>query len=166
MMVFFMQPHMKQALTLPLSSQIYSFGVLLWQMYTGSRPWSGLSHAQIVMQVSCGPQALRIHTASIGRCNLHVAQYTCGPCALTHPKCHSPSLLGRPGWRQTQVAQGHSRGVPLACRGLHGQVRGVSTPCDPCDDLFQQALMPPPPLMSLSYAQGGILPPVIRNHPV
>lgn len=25
----------------------YSFGVLLWQMYTGSRPWAGMSHAQV-----------------------------------------------------------------------------------------------------------------------
>lgn len=33
------------------STDVYSFGVLMWQMYTGSRPWSGLSHAQIIMQV-------------------------------------------------------------------------------------------------------------------
>mmetsp|Transcript_31353 Transcript_31353/g.79990 ORF Transcript_31353/g.79990 Transcript_31353/m.79990 type:complete len:891 (-) Transcript_31353:88-2760(-) len=30
---------------------VYSFGVLMWQMYTGSRPWSGLTHAQIIMRV-------------------------------------------------------------------------------------------------------------------
>ncbi|KAL6751941.1 mixed lineage protein kinase [Haematococcus lacustris] len=31
---------------------VYSFGVLLWQMFTGSRPWSGLTHAQIVLKVA------------------------------------------------------------------------------------------------------------------
>ncbi|KAG1673547.1 hypothetical protein FOA52_003847 [Chlamydomonas sp. UWO 241] len=33
------------------ATDVYSFGVLLWQMYTCSRPWSGLSHAQIIMMV-------------------------------------------------------------------------------------------------------------------
>lgn len=30
----------------------YSLGVLLWQMYTGSRPWAGMTHAQIIMAVA------------------------------------------------------------------------------------------------------------------
>mmetsp|Transcript_35206 Transcript_35206/g.78353 ORF Transcript_35206/g.78353 Transcript_35206/m.78353 type:complete len:865 (-) Transcript_35206:387-2981(-) len=34
------------------ATDVYSYGVLLWQMYTGSRPWSGLTHAQIIMQVA------------------------------------------------------------------------------------------------------------------
>ncbi|GAX81182.1 hypothetical protein CEUSTIGMA_g8615.t1 [Chlamydomonas eustigma] len=33
------------------ATDVYSYGVLLWQMYTGSRPWSGLSQAQIMLQV-------------------------------------------------------------------------------------------------------------------
>eukprot|EP00798_Chlamydomonas_sp_ICE-L_P002176 gene2176-12166_t len=33
------------------ATDVYSFGVLMWQMYTMSRPWSGLSHAQIIMKV-------------------------------------------------------------------------------------------------------------------
>ena len=27
-------------------------GVLLWQMFTGSRPWAGLSHGQIIYMVA------------------------------------------------------------------------------------------------------------------
>lgn len=38
---------------LPLQAvDVYSFGVLLWQMYTSSRPWSGLTHSQILMLVA------------------------------------------------------------------------------------------------------------------
>jgi hypothetical protein len=32
-------------------ADVYSFGVLLWQMLTGSRPWPGMSHAQIMAAV-------------------------------------------------------------------------------------------------------------------
>lgn len=33
---------------------VYAMGVLLWQMYTSSRPWSGLTHSQIIMLVTGG----------------------------------------------------------------------------------------------------------------
>ena len=32
-------------------TDVYSLGVLLWQMYTSSRPWSGLTQSQIVARV-------------------------------------------------------------------------------------------------------------------
>ncbi len=37
--------------TISKAVDVYSFGVLLWQMYSGSRPWSGLTHAQIIFKV-------------------------------------------------------------------------------------------------------------------
>mmetsp|Transcript_19044 Transcript_19044/g.32598 ORF Transcript_19044/g.32598 Transcript_19044/m.32598 type:complete len:905 (+) Transcript_19044:39-2753(+) len=33
------------------ATDVYSFGVLMWQMYTGSRPWSGMRHAQIMVKL-------------------------------------------------------------------------------------------------------------------
>ena len=33
------------------AADVYGFGVILWQMYTGLRPWRGLSHARVVEAV-------------------------------------------------------------------------------------------------------------------
>mmetsp|Transcript_23522 Transcript_23522/g.51619 ORF Transcript_23522/g.51619 Transcript_23522/m.51619 type:complete len:903 (+) Transcript_23522:219-2927(+) len=38
---------------------VYAFGVLLWQMYCGSRPWAGMSHGQIIMTVVSQANHLR-----------------------------------------------------------------------------------------------------------
>ncbi|GAX84206.1 hypothetical protein CEUSTIGMA_g11629.t1 [Chlamydomonas eustigma] len=38
---------------------VYAFGVLMWQMYTGSQPWRGLTHAQILLKVTAGVDRLR-----------------------------------------------------------------------------------------------------------
>ncbi|GFH12752.1 predicted protein, partial [Haematococcus lacustris] len=36
----------------------YSLGVLMWQMYTGKRPWHGMTHGQIIMTVVEGSKSL------------------------------------------------------------------------------------------------------------
>lgn len=33
------------------ATDVYSMGVLLWQLYTSSRPWGGLLHGQIIVMV-------------------------------------------------------------------------------------------------------------------
>ncbi|PNH11410.1 Mitogen-activated protein kinase kinase kinase 13-A [Tetrabaena socialis] len=38
---------------------VYSFGVLLWQLYTSSRPWAGLRHGQIIVMVVTQSAKLR-----------------------------------------------------------------------------------------------------------
>ena len=34
------------------AADVYSFGVLLWQMLTSSRPWAGLRHDMVVQAVA------------------------------------------------------------------------------------------------------------------
>ncbi len=62
--------------TMSKAVDVYSFGVLLWQMYTGSRPWSGLTHAQIILKVKPWP-------STAPPCPTHV--YRCPFCATDTP---------------------------------------------------------------------------------
>ncbi|KAL6763633.1 hypothetical protein V8C86DRAFT_1765107, partial [Haematococcus lacustris] len=41
-----------QAFLLSTAADMYAFGVLMWGLFTGSRPWAGLSHGRIVSAVS------------------------------------------------------------------------------------------------------------------
>lgn len=54
-----MPPELLTAGAMSTSVDVFSFGVLLWQMYHGSRPWSGLTHAQIIMRVVQSKQQLQ-----------------------------------------------------------------------------------------------------------
>jgi len=49
--------------TISRATDIYSLGVLLWAMYTGSRPWAGLSHAQVS---NCAQSYRREHACCTG----------------------------------------------------------------------------------------------------
>ena len=40
------------------AGDVYSFGVLLWAMCTGARPWASMSHGQIVSTVTQGTMQL------------------------------------------------------------------------------------------------------------
>lgn len=46
-----MAPEVLRNSTLSKPADVYSIGVLLWQMVTGSRPWAGLSHLQVSIEV-------------------------------------------------------------------------------------------------------------------
>lgn len=42
-----MAPEVISSNCLSRPADVFSLGVLLWQMVTGSRPWAGLSHVQV-----------------------------------------------------------------------------------------------------------------------
>ena len=43
-----MPPELLAEGRLSKAADVYAFGVLLWEMYTSKRPWSGLRHVQII----------------------------------------------------------------------------------------------------------------------
>merc|ERR1712025_1104970 len=55
-LVHYMAPELFTIDTPKLSAKadIYSLGVLMWELFTGEPPWSDLNPAQVVVQVSLG----------------------------------------------------------------------------------------------------------------
>lgn len=53
-----MAPEVLTDYILSPAADVYAVGVLIWQMYTGSRPWAGLSHRQILATVVSGATEL------------------------------------------------------------------------------------------------------------
>lgn len=47
-----MPPELLMEGKLTKSADVYAFGVLLWEMYTGERPFAGMRHAQIIYHVT------------------------------------------------------------------------------------------------------------------
>lgn len=53
-----MAPEMLEVGCLSKAADVYSFGVLLWQMYCSSRAWAGMSHTAIIRAVCVDKQQL------------------------------------------------------------------------------------------------------------
>ena len=47
-----MPPELLTTGRLSKAADTYSFGVLLWEMYTGQRPWAGMLQMQIIFNVT------------------------------------------------------------------------------------------------------------------
>lgn len=47
-----MPPELLTTGKLSKSADVYAFGVLLWEMYTGQRPWSGLGQMQVIFHLT------------------------------------------------------------------------------------------------------------------
>lgn len=47
-----MPPELLTTGRLSKAADTYSFGVLLWEMYTGQRPWAGMLQMQVIFNVT------------------------------------------------------------------------------------------------------------------
>jgi serine/threonine protein kinase len=85
----YMAPEVLRGVPPTAAADVYSFGVLLWQMCTGRRPWSGLSPQQVAQAVMAGGNVLQAGTASIPG----ALRELLGRCLCPHP-------AGRPTCKQ------------------------------------------------------------------
>ncbi|KAK9807889.1 hypothetical protein WJX72_012343 [[Myrmecia] bisecta] len=53
-----MPPELLREGRLSKAADVYAYGVLLWSMYTGQRPWAGMRHVQIIAQKIIGNASL------------------------------------------------------------------------------------------------------------
>jgi len=64
------------------SVDVYSFGVILWEMYCGQRAWAGLNTAQVISQLTWVAFILMLAVALAG---FHVNSLITGfPCSVGH----------------------------------------------------------------------------------
>ncbi|KAL4517447.1 hypothetical protein Ndes2437B_g06678 [Nannochloris sp. 'desiccata'] len=63
---------------------VYSFGAMLWELYTGKRAWSGCSQAQVIFAITCRQERLELPSDA-----------PAGYAALTSI-CMDPERLNRP----------------------------------------------------------------------
>ena len=64
-----MPPELLTTGRLSKAVDVYAFGVLLWEMCTGRRPWAGMMQMQVLMQGCSGVIAIAMRSACCsGRC--------------------------------------------------------------------------------------------------
>ena len=71
-----MPPELLTTGRLSKAADTYSFGVLLWEMYTGQRPWAGMLQMQIIFNVTVQKKQLefpadapeKIKVQPVGHC--------------------------------------------------------------------------------------------------
>ena len=77
------------------SADVYAFGVILWEMFTGERPFAGMRHAQILEAVMSASAAPPLELSSRAPASFKV---------VPPPSCDTPLPQPLPG-RRTIVVQ-------------------------------------------------------------